>query len=530
MNGDEQTGNGAMSKNKDPYLLKDLAAREQAAKAMGGEDRIRRQHDKGRMTARERIDLLLDEDSFDEIGLHTRSDLKEVREQTPADGKIAGFGHIDEREIYVGADDVTVFAGAGGRVGMTKGWKGKDYAVEKGIPVINLGDAAGARMPDILGSDGLMKLSWPIEKAPRDRRVPMVAAIMGECFGLPSWSAAVSDIVIQVKGTVYAVGGASIITVATGEQVSDEELGGWELHAHTTGAVDLFAEDDRECLALIRRILSYFPSSNSDLPPVIPCHDDPKARLDAVFKVVPEDSKQTYDMHHLIEMIADEGSMLELKPYFDASLITTLARIDGQVTGILANNPMVTAGAMGPGACEKATSFICMCDSFNIPLLFLHDTPGFMLCKEAEERKMPMLIMRFIEALQMCSVPRVSVIIRKSYGMAHFNMSGGRMQSDQLMAWPIADISFMAPEVAVNVIYGRKLQDAVDPEKEAQGYVEELQRGSAPWEAATLNLIDKVIDPRDTRMEIIRAFSRARGTSGRAGMSKRLMANWPKMC
>jgi acetyl-CoA carboxylase carboxyltransferase component len=440
--------------------------------------------------------------------LYTRSDLKEVREQTPADGKIAGFGHIDEREIYVGADDVTVFAGAGGRVGMTKGWKGKEYAVEKGIPVINLGDAAGARMPDILGSDGLMKVSWPIDKAPRDRRVPMVAAIMGECFGLPSWTAAVSDIVIQIKGTIYAVGGASIITVATGE----------------------FAEDDRECLALIRRVLSYLPSSSSELPPVIPCHDDPRARLDAVFKAVPEDSKQTYDMHHLIEMIADEGSMLELKPNFDASLITTLARIDGQVTGILANNPMVTAGAMGPGACEKATSFICLCDSFNIPLLFLHDTPGFMLCKEAEERKMPMLIMRFIEALQMCSVPRVSVIIRKSYGMAHFNMSGGRMQSDQLMAWPIADISFMAPEVAVNVIYGRKLQDANDPDKEARGYIEELQRGSAPWEAATLNLIDKVIDPRDTRMEIIRAFRRARGTSGRAGMSKRLMANWPKMC
>jgi acetyl-CoA carboxylase carboxyltransferase component len=171
-----------------------------------------------------------------------------------------------------------------------------------------------------------------------------------------------------------------------------------------------------------------------------------------------------------------------------------------------------------------------MCDSFNIPLLFLHDTPGFMLCREAEERKMPMLIMRFIEALQVCSVPRVSVIVRKSYGMAHFNMSGGRMQSDQLMAWPIADISFMAPEVAVNVIHGRKLQTADNPEEETQHHIEELQRGSAPWDAAALNLIDKVIDPRDTRLEIIRAFRRARGPSGRAGISKRLMANWPKMC
>jgi acetyl-CoA carboxylase carboxyltransferase component len=353
---------------------------------------------------------------------------------------------------------------------------------------------------------------------------------MGECFGLPSWTAATSDIVIQVRGTVYAVGGASIIEIATGERVTDQELGGWELHAHTTGAVDLFAQDDHHCIALLRRVLSYLPSNARMLPPPAPAPDPALHDGERLCALVPADTRQGYDMRAFLELLCDPDSVLELKPEYDGSLITALARLDGHVVGILANNPQVTAGAMGHGACEKATSFLTLCDSFHIPLLFLHDTPGFLLCREAEEHKMPIQIMRLIEALHHCTVPRVSLIVRKSYGMAHFTMSGGNMLSDQLLAWPTAEVSFMAPEVAVNVMYGRQLETAEDPEALAAQYRDQLALGSECWEPAALNLIDKVIDPANTRAELLRAFALARGDDGEGQRSRRLMAAWPKIC
>jgi len=517
-------------KQTDPYKIDTLNARKEKARKMGGEAKVERQHNKGRLSARERIEHLLDDHSFDEVGLLAHSDIPAVKDKTPADGKVCGFGEINQKDVFVSADDVTVLAGAGGRIGVAKGYEKMAYAQKKGIPCVHLGDAGGARIPDIMGSDGMMSMTYSTTMSePRDRKAPLITAIMGECMGGPTWTAAASDIVVQVKGTVMCVGGSSILKIATGEQTTDEELGGWELHAHHTGLVDLFAEDEEHCLELIRQVLSYLPNSAKQLPSVRPCHDDPNARLDAVLDVVPENPKQPYDMHHLLELIADQDSVLELRPYFDASLITALVRIDGHVTGVLANNPMVTAGAMGPGACEKATAFIALCDSFNIPLLFLHDTPGFLVGKAAEDRKMSLQIIRFIDALHHCTVPRVSLIIRKSYGMAHCNMSGGKMGSDHIMAWPTADVSFMAPDVAVNVAFGRKLEGSENAETEKQMYIEAMQQSSEPWQAAGLNLLDDIIDPRDTRKKIIKAFRRARGSDGLAGMSKRLMASWPKM-
>ncbi|HZP12396.1 MAG TPA: carboxyl transferase domain-containing protein [Nevskiaceae bacterium] len=506
--------------------MQELAAREARAKAMGGEEKIARQQKKGRLTARERIDALLDPNSFDEHGLLAVSDLPEARDKTPADGKVTGFGAIDSRTVFVAADDVTVFAGAGGRVGVGKQFKGMTYAAEHGYPCIHLGDAGGARVPDIMGSAGMMSMVYPISGAPRDRKVPLVTAIMGECFGGAAWTASVSDIVVQVKGTAMCVGGPSILEIATGEKTSLDELGGWELHAKVTGQVDLFAEDDRECLALVRKSLAYFGKTGSE-------HDFPKSEGNRdptpssptpisadPTPIVPADSRLVYDMHRVVDAICDEGSVLELKPSFDGSLITALARIDGIIVGILANNPKVTAGAMGPGACEKATSFICLCDSFDIPLVFLHDTPGFFVGKRAEEGAMPLKIMNWIEALHHCTVPRISVIVRKSYGMAHCNMSGGNMGNDVLLAWPGADVSFMAPAVAVNVVHGRKaLSDA-----DRTGLMNEISRANAPWDAAAKNYIDRVIDPKDTRAEIVRALRRAGPVR-----SKRLLASWPRM-
>lgn len=513
----------------DPYHLQALAARQARALAMGGADKIARQQAKQRLSARERIARLLDADSFDELGLLAHSDLPEAADKTPADGKICGYGRIETRPVFVGADDVTVMAGAGGRVGVGKLLKHMEYAVAKGYPCVQLGDAGGARVPDIMGAVGMMSMVYPIQHSlPRDRRVPLITAILGECFGGSTWTASLSDLVIQVKGTAMCVGGPSILEIATGEKASTEELGGWQLHARTTGQVDLFADNDAEALALVRRALSYFPQQARDLPPRLPGTAQ-ASPLESVFDWVPEDPRRVYDMHALVEGICDAGSVLELKPYFDGSLITALARIDGRVVGILANNPKVMAGAMGPGACEKATSFICLCDSFHIPLVFLHDTPGFFVGKRAEEGKMPLRIMTMIEALHQSTVPRISVIVRKSYGMAHCNMAGGNMGTDLVLAWPTADVSFMAPAVAVNVAYGRKLAEMADAGPARQVLMDEIARANAPWEAAGRNYIDRVIDPRDTRTELIRGLARACGADGEAGRSQRKLANWPRM-
>ncbi len=504
--------------------MTELEKQHQFALAMGGEKRIARQHAKGRLTARERIDLLLDPNSFDEVGLLARSDLPAMREATPADGKVTGFGEIAARDVFVSADDVTVLAGAGGRIGVGKQFKWTTYALEKGIPCVHLGDAGGARVPDIMGSTGMMSMVYPINNPPRDRQIPLITTIMGECYGGPSWTAATSDLIIQVKGTTMAVGAPAILQIATGEQATHEELGGWERHAYETGQVDLFADSEEECLWLVRRALSYLPSNANEPPPLA---DGGTVDAAAVNEIVPSDPKQGYDMHDLIEALVDPASMLELKPYFDPSLITCFARIAGQVVGILANNPQHNAGAMGAGACDKATSFIVLCDSYHIPLVFLHDTPGFLIGKAAEQQGMPRKIMRWIEALHQSTVPRISVIVRKSYGMAHCNMSGGNMGSDLLLAWDSAEISFVAPEVAVSIVHGRKLAQLDDPEVQYATYIAELNRANAPWDAAAANLIDKVITPQQTRAELVRALRRA--CAGDGQRSQRRLANWPRI-
>jgi acetyl-CoA carboxylase carboxyltransferase component len=512
----------------DPYHLNELKTRTAKSQQMGGEQRIARQHARGRLTARERIAALLDDNTFDEMGALAHSDLPEAANATPADGKICGYGEINQRTVFISADDATVMAGAGGRVGVGKQFQGASYAVKKGFPIVHLGDGGGARIPDIMGAPGMMSMVYPIQGEPRSRRVPQITTIMGECYGGPTWTASVSDIVIQTKNSIMAVAGPSILEIATGEIATPEEMGGWQLHAETTGLVDIFAEDDLDCLWKVRDVLSYFPSNAENLPPYLPPTDTSHRTIPAL-DIVPSDPKAAYDMHHLIETIVDANSLLELKPYFDGSLITVLARLDGHVVGILANNPLVNVGAMGPGACEKATAFIALCDSFHIPMIFLHDTPGFFVSRAAEERKMPLKIMTFIQALHYSTVPRLSVIVRKSYGMAHCNMVGANMGADALFAWTIAEVSFMDPRVAVNVAYGRKIQEMPNPDEARAEYIAAMQQQNAPWEAAGLNLVDKIIDPRDTRRELVKALRRARGADGTQGRGERHLANYPRM-
>ncbi len=518
-----------MAKDLPSHGTNELAKRREAALAMGGAAKVDRVHANGKLTVRERIAALVDAESFRETGLLTTSDLPDARHKTPADGKVCGFARIDGRTVYVSGDDVTVLAGSGGRVGVKKDHDGMRYAAEKGYPCIALGDAGGARIPDIMGATGMMSMVYPVAGRPRDRHVPFIATILGECYGGPTWKASVADIVIQVKGAVMAVSGPPVLAAATGEQATPEELGGWQLHAKLTGEVDLFAEDEADCFHLVRRVLSYLPNNADELPPVVKTGDPADRRLDDILGVLPERAQVAYDMHKLVARIFDADSVLELKPFYDPSLITALARLDGHTVGVLANNPRERAGAMGPGACEKAAAFICLCDSFHVPLVFLHDTPGFFVSRAAEEKKMPLRIMTFIEALHHSTVPRLSVVIRKSYGMAHCNMSGGNMRSDALYAWPTADVSFMAPEVAANVVFGRKVEDFAEPDGPRAALVEQMKHLNAPWDAAGLGLFHDVIDPRDTRRVLSESLTRALGPGGDRGKSRRSLATWPRM-
>jgi acetyl-CoA carboxylase carboxyltransferase component len=399
-------------------------------------------------------------------------------------------------------------------------------AMEKNLPIITLGDAGGARIPDIMGSDGLSTMTFPVEMLRRPRRSPYIATIMGDCFGGPSWMAAKADFVVMVKGCCMAVSGPRVLEVATGEKVTNEELGGWKLHAEVTGQVDAFAESEEHCLQIVREFLSYMPSTCDEEPPYVPAGDPADRKLEEALKIVPKASNQAYDMFKLIKAIVDDGKYFTLKPFYDQSLITCLARMNGRVVGIIANQPSYYAGAGGPGACEKASSFIVLCDSFNIPLIFLHDTPGFFVGLDAEKRKMPGRIMVWMEALALSTVPKISIVIRKSYGMAYSNMAGTNCGSDFLVAWPTADISFMSPQAGVNVVYKSALDASPDPEAEKDRLIKQWEYQSAPWKAAERHFIDDVIDPTDTRAYINRCLDLLRG-SGRGFISKKLLQNWP---
>ncbi|MBU2511117.1 hypothetical protein KJ966_07255 [bacterium] len=506
-------------------VIEDLEKRKTLALKMGGDHKIEAQNRKGSYTARERILRLLDPGSFMEIGMLAHSDVPGMEIKTPADGKISGFGKINGRSIGVSANDATVLAGSGGRVGHKKAIRILDTATKKGFPFVNIGEAGGARIPDIQGSDGMSSMTITNRVAFRTRQIPMVATIMGECFGDPSWMVALSDFSIQVKGSCMAVSSPRVLEIATNEKVSNDELGGWQLHAQITGQIDRVAENEDECLELVKEFLSYLPQNSDELPPAIEGDDSAKNRQNTLLKILPERSNQSYDMKRLIRTIVDHEKLFELKPEFDPSVITCLARIDGKTIGIIANQPSRYAGAMGPDGCDKCTSFICLCDSFNIPLLFLHDTPGFFVGKAAEQKKMPSKIITFIQALSLATVPKISIVIRKSYGMANCNMGGANMGSDFLFAWPGADISFMGPEVAVNVIFGEKLKTLENPEQLKQAALQSLRKASEPWKAAGLAYLDDVIYPVDTRSIILQCLDLTRIKNG--GRSQRLLANWP---
>ena len=507
--------------------LKTLAEKEQKAYAMGGEQKIARQHEKGRYTARERIDKLLDPDSFFEVGRFAHSDMPGMEDKTPADSKIAGYGKIDDRLVAVTANDFTVMAATSSRTAGKKEYQIKTYGAAKGLPMIYLGEAGGARMPDIMGARGLTSFGGGgftsfIEIMSRVRKNLFISAIMGECYGMPTWMACLSDFVVQVRGSAMGVSGPRVLELALGEEISDEELGGVMVHGEITGSIDRIAEDEDHCFDLIRQFFSYMPAHRNEAPPVYLVPEGSGGEMENILDLVPEKRNRAYDMTRVLECVADKDSLFELKPDFGRSVLTVLGRVNGSTVGFIANQPMFMAGAMDTQGIDKVISFLCLCDTYNIPLLFFHDIPGFLVGKEAERKKVAAKVMNYMNALGQVTVPKIGVIVRKTYGMAFWNMAGSGCGTDFLVAWPSAEMSFVDPVIAANVVYGPG--DGRSGEKEA--LIATLIDGTSPFGAAGVFDIHDVIDPRTTREYITRALEIARGNMT-GGIGEHRLANWP---
>jgi len=506
-------------------LIKDLEQRKEKALALGGKDQVTRQHQKGRYTARERIDRFVDPGSFIELGMLNQSEYPGAEDKTPADGLIAGLAKVSGRPILIEATDKTIFAGAEGSVHLRKFIRMHEYASKRGLPLINLAEGGGLRIPDGMGADGISESIFSMTLLANGRKNPLITGVMGDSYGMPTWCAVSSDFTVQIKGTCMSVASPRMLEIATAEKISPEGLGGWEMHAEFTGQADAFAEDDDNCMKLMKEFFSYMPQNSKEEPPFVATEDDPYRRITDIPNIVPTRIRRMYDMHKLIRLLVDDGKYLELKGEFGKALITCLTRMNGRVVGILASQPIHNAGAYGPYEADKATDFICLCDSFNIPMIFLHDVPGFHIGSKAEQLKMPTKIMVWNQALVWSTVPKISVIVRKSIGAAYANMCGPGMGSDFVVAWPTAEINFTGPEVGVNVVFGRELSKLANPHEKRLELRDRWAFDSSPYKAAAKNYIDDIIDPRDTRKYLCQVLEYACHKKG--AMSERLLANWP---
>lgn len=511
--------------------LAELRERKDKALQMGGPKKIKIQHDQGKLTARERIPRLLDPDTFLEVGQLNCSDVPGMEDKTPADSKVAGYGKIDGRTVAVTANDFTVLAATSSRVASRKEGDVQRLAVHKGFPLIYLGEAGGARMPDIMGAKGLASYGGGgfdsfLKHLSRVRQSPMITAVMGECYGAPTWMACLSDFVVQVKGSAMGVSGPRVLELAISEKITDEELGGWKVHAEITGNADRVAENEDECFDIIREYLSYMPSHCGERAPFKAVPEGSGSQMAEILNILPEKRNRAYDMNKLLGTVVDGGLLFPIKPLFAKSVITALARMGGEVVGIVANQPFFKAGAIDTNGIDKIISFLVLCDSYNIPLLFFEDTPGFLVGQEAERNRVGARVMNYMNALGQITVPKITVIIRKAYGMAFWNMAGSGCATEFIVAWPTAEMSFVSPEIAANVVFAGKMEGSPELAAQKEQFVKQMVLDSAPYSAAGMHYIHDVIDPRETRNFIIRALDICRDRHT-GGIGKHLLANWP---
>ena len=508
-------------------LYDEFERRVAEALAMGGPERLERRRNAGLLNARERIDYLVDSGSWVESGLFATSHIASDRESTPGDGKITGYGAIDGREAVIVSNDFTVKGASSSVVNMRRIGQMRRTASERGIPMVFLGESSGARIPDNMGAYNMGTiLGGDATQYRRLREQPWASAVLGMAYGSATWYGCLSDFNVMRKGAVMAVSSERLVSMAIGEKVDGQELGGWRMHTDTTGLVDLAVDTDEEALDAIKTFLSYLPENQNQLPleKPVPAGSDETART--VLEVLPEKRTQVYDVRKIIERVADKNSVFELKARFGRTATTTLARLGGRTVGFIANNPMFKAGALDADGCDKCCSFMVLCDSFNIPVIFLVDNPGFVIGIDAERQRAPGKIMNFMNALQLMTVPKLTVMIRKNYGQAYINMGGGK-NAAEVAAWPTAEVSFMDPAYAVNVVHGKpgeRLEDT-DPEFFKQKFAD-FQLESSVYDIAASYGVQHVIKPEDTRDWLIRMLQVHRNRLS-GGRGQHLLSNWP---
>ena len=483
-----------------------------AALAMGGEAKLAERRARGSLNARERVGLLVDAGSWQETGLFAVSHLPAMHDETPADGKVTGFGAVDGRPVGVIAYDFTVKGSSSSFSNNRKVAHVKRTAEEQGFPVVFLVESTGIRIPEILGGRGMGLMS---DKARflRTRTAPWACGVFGYSFGSAAWHACVSDAAIMHRDAVMAVSSPRLVELATGQRISGTELGGADLHAGTTGFADCVRDTDEDVVAALRAWLSYLPSHSGQPAPVSAPPEDSMGRGRGVGDLVPRDPSAGYGMKPVLEALVDPGTLFELKPRFARNLITALARIHGYPVGIIASNPQHKAGAVDAASCDKAISLIVLCDSYNIPIVHLVDQPGFLVGRDAERQGIIGKVINWMNALSLCTVPKLSVILRKSYGQAFVNMGGADM-ADELAAWATADINFMSPASAAAIL-PRDVADGAGPGS-----------GSA-YELAAVYGAHDVILPGETRGYLARMLDLYVGRSAGRGVGQHRLSCWP---
>lgn len=491
------------------------------SQAMGGPAKLEAMAAQGRMNVRQRIDALVDADSFEEYGLFATSQVPRDKDRTPADGKVTGIGKIGGRAAAVVGYDFSVKGSSSSPVSNKKMHHMKELGARNGMPVVYLAESTGVRMPDIMGA-AVMGSGDDSRRFLRRRESPWVTASFGHSFGSAAWHTVAADFSVMVKGATMSVSSSRLVSRATGHEVDAETLGGWKLQTATTGLVDLAVDTDAEAIAAVRNFLSYLPSHNMAPPPATTDFEYEQSQAENILNVLPESRNQVYDVHKIIEAVADARSVFEVKRDFGKSLVTALARINGQVVGIIANNPVSKGGAIDTDACDKATSFIVLCDSYNIPLVHMVDQPGFLIGLKSEQKRVVGKIINWMNALSLVTVPKITVIMRKSYGQALANMGGVGM-SDVIAAWYTAEVGFMDPHSAVHVVH--KLEREDNPEQ-FDTHLAEMAKSNSAYDLASAYGAQQVIDPRETRDFISNSLHIHR-LSRTGGIGEHHLSNWP---
>jgi len=502
-----------MTSIKEPSVdekVKRLKELSDEAKLGGGQKRIGDQHNKGKLTARERIELLLDSGSFNELDqfvVHQCTEFGMGEKKIAGDGVVTGYGTIDGKLVYVFSQDFTVFGGSLGEMFAKKVCKLMDLALKTGAPVIGLNDSGGARIQEGVASlAGYGDIFF--HNVISSGVVPQISAIMGPCAGGAVYSPALTDFIIMVDKTSHMfITGPDVVKAALGQEVTFEELGGAMVHSNTSGVAHFIAKDEQHCIQLIKKLLSYLPSNYLEDPPVVEPTDDPNRTDESIARVLPDDQDKPYDVKEVIVRVVDNGDFFEVQPLWAQNIVVGFARLNGKAVGIVANQPANYAGALDIDSSMKAGRFIRFCDCFNIPIITFVDVPGFLPGVEQEHRGIIKHGSKLLYAYCEATVPKITVILRKDYGGAYDVMGSKHSGADINYAWPTAEIAVMGPHGAINIIFRKEIQEAKDPkQKHAELVAEYRQKFASPYIAAQKGYIDEVIDPAQTRLKLISAL------------------------